>query len=119
MIQKWGKKLNLAMEITESRALVRSSGYVNRLGGERLSCLLLVLATLGVREIYLDLSASPLVCVTAIEQLVDSKTRLSRTGVLVKLVGLTPTLSKVLQIMGFDDHGEIPSPSPENRAVTT
>ena len=110
--KKGGEELNLAMEVGESQTLIRSSGYINRLGGERIAYLLLVLATLGVREVYLDLSASPLVCVTALEQVVDAKSRLSRSGLVVELIGLTPTLSKVLQIMGFDDHGDIPSHRP-------
>lgn len=111
-IRKGDEELNLALEIAETQALVRAFGYVNRLGGERIAYLLLVLATLGVREVFLDLSASPLVCVGALEQVVDAKTRMLGTGRVVKLIGLTPTLSKVLQIMGFDEHGEVPARNP-------
>ena len=99
-------EMKLKVELEESSALIRCDGYVNRPGGERLRRLLVVLTTLGVREVRIDLSASPLVCVTALERLIDAQVGSRRTGMRVDLVGLTPTLRKVLEIMGFHDPSE-------------
>lgn len=94
--------MNLEIELSPSQAVIRTDGYVNRPGGERIARIAVELANRGVGALRVDLSGSPVVNAGALERLVDAKYRLDLVGVPLWLTGLTPTLTKILRLMGLD-----------------
>ena len=91
--------LQLRVDRDGDAARISSSGYINREGGLQIGKLAQRLAGEGVVSIELDLRGSPLVCVPALEALLQAKRILSDRGVSLSLVGTVPAVAKVLQLM--------------------
>ena len=98
--------MNLSLEMNDSSARIRASGYLNRRAGENLSVLLRDLAKMEITEIEVDLSQCSPVCVGALELLLDRKFQLAATGVKVVFGSLQPAVSRAFEIMGLRADGE-------------
>ncbi len=85
------------------------TGYLSRQAGENLSVLLRDLGRMDIFEIELDLSQCSPVCVGALETLLDCKFRLAARGVRMVFSKRQPAVSKVFQIMGLRQDGELPA----------
>ena len=105
--------MNLSLELDGQGARIRVTGYLSRPAGENLSVLLRDLGRMEIRRLVLDISQCSLVCVGALETLLDTKFQLAAVGVTVHFGQPPPTVSKVFEIMGLQSDGEpvVPDPS--------
>ena len=101
--------MNLSLDLEESRATLRASGYLSLQAGENLAILVRDLGRMEVVEIDLDLSECSPVVVAALEILLDRKYRLAEEGVQLSFGPPPPTVAKVFQIMGLQADGELPT----------
>ena len=101
--------MNLSLDLDGPGARIRVTGYLSRQAGENLSVLLRDLGRMDIFEIELDLSQCSPVCVGALETLLDCKFRLAARGVRMVFSKLQPAVSKVFQIMGLRQDGELPA----------
>lgn len=82
------------------------TGYLSLRAGENLSDLLCDIGKMGATSIYLDLSQCSPICVGGLERLLEGKFDLASRGIQLTFHRSTPTLSKVLGIMGLQPDGE-------------
>jgi len=101
--------MRIATRIEEHQATIETVGYLNRHNVSSVSLLALSLSRQGVRILRLDFSESPLICVGALEELMQAKSCVAALGTTLEFQGLTATQAKVLQLMGLDGRGEIPA----------
>jgi len=101
--------VNLSLDLDGTGARIRATGYLSRQAGENLSVLLRDLGRMDIFEIELDLSQCSPVCVGALETLLDCKFRLAGRGVRMVFSKPQPAVSKVFQIMGLQQDGELPA----------
>jgi len=91
-------------EMVRDRAIVRVSGYLSGLGGEKLEEEVERLIGAGTREIVIDFRETDLVnsggvsiLISVIEKVRDIRGRLSFTG-------LTPVNEEIFRLMGLHKH---------------
>jgi len=99
--------VNLSLDLDGPWARIRATGYLSRQAGENLSVLLGDLGRMDISEIELDLSQCSPVCVVALEILLECKFALAGDGVGVVFSRRQPAVSKVFQIMGLRQDGEL------------
>ncbi len=109
-------EFNVEVTPMEDFAVIRSQGYINNLGGERIAQECYDLMDRGYQNFIINLDKSKVVnsigisiLIEIIEKIVDKKGQLAFSN-------LTPTIAKTLKIMGLLQYAD--SYEDENQAIS-
>lgn len=102
-------EVNLSLDLSGSRAVVRVTGYLSQQAGKNLAVLLNDLGRMEIRVVDLDISRCTPVCMGGLETVLDVKFVLARAGVKVRFSHSPPTVAKVFRLMGLGSDGELRS----------
>lgn len=98
----------LDVERKAGYAILRTDGYVNNLGGEKIADVANDLIDEGLRYLVLNLEKSPVVNSIGISILIEVIERLvEEEGGKIAFCHLTKTIAKTFQIMGLTQYAQI------------
>jgi len=101
------EEFNLKIEKRPSFAILRTEGYVNNLGGEKISQEVDKLINEGIINIIINLEKSTIVNSIGISILIEVIEKIVDLGGKIFFSNLTKTISKTFSIMGLTQYSEI------------
>ncbi|MBN1355209.1 STAS domain-containing protein [bacterium] len=94
-------QFNIDIEHTGDYAVIRSDGYINNLGGEKISEECCRLLESGCRNFILNLEKSPIVNSIGVSILIELIERVLESDGKLVFTNLTSTIAKTFRIMGL------------------
>jgi anti-anti-sigma factor len=88
-------------------AILRTDGYINNTGGEKIAEQCYSLLGSGVKRFILNLARSPIVNSVGIAVLIEMIERVREEGEKVVFCNCTPVISKTFKIMGLTQYAEL------------
>ncbi|GIW21669.1 MAG: hypothetical protein KatS3mg068_0676 [Candidatus Sericytochromatia bacterium] len=101
------EEFNLKIDKKTNFAVLRTEGYINNLGGERISQEVDKLIEQGIINIIINLEKSTIVNSIGISILIEVIEKLVDLGGKIFFCNLTKTISKTFSIMGLTQYSEI------------
>jgi anti-anti-sigma factor len=101
------EEFNLKIEKKSNFAILRTEGYVNNLGGEKISQEVDKLIEQGITNIIINLEKSTVVNSIGISILIEVIEKLVDLGGKIYFSNLTKTISKTFSIMGLTQYSEV------------
>lgn len=101
------EEFNLKIDKKNNFAILRTEGYVNNLGGEKISQEVDKLINQGIINIIVNLEKSTVVNSIGISILIEVIEKLVDLGGKIFFSNLTKTISKTFSIMGLTQYSEI------------
>ena len=99
------------MELTVIRgpryAVIRTEGYINNIGGEKVADESIRLVDEGIRHLVLNLEKTLVVNSVGISILIEIVERLEGEGGSLAFCGVTPTIAKTFHIMRLTDFASL------------
>jgi anti-anti-sigma factor len=100
-------EFNVEIERLDSLAIVRSDGYINNLGGEKIANECYRLIDTGCSSFLLNLEKSKVVNSIGISILIELIERILETNGKLAFTNLTPTVAKTFKIMGLLQYADL------------
>lgn len=100
------KDFSLSSEVKKSHLVIKTDGYINVTGGERIAEESYKHIDDGVTKIILDLENSRVVNSIGISILIEIIEKLEEVGGKLYFTNLTPTVEKTFKIMGLFKYAE-------------
>jgi anti-anti-sigma factor len=94
-------EFNLNSEIKDEMLLIKTSGYINNLGGEKIAEEYHKSKDSGIKKVVLDLKESNVVNSIGISYLIEIIENLNESNGKLYFVNLDPTIEKTFTIMGL------------------
>ena len=88
-------------------AILRTDGYINNTGGEKIAEQVYRLLDEGVKRFILNLARSPIVNSVGISILIEMIERVREDGDRVIFCNCTPVIAKTFKIMGLTQYAEL------------
>lgn len=88
-------------------AILRTDGYINNTGGEKIAEQVYSLLGEGVKRFVLNLGKSPIVNSVGIAALIEMIERVREDGDRVVFCNCTPVIAKTFKIMGLTQYAEL------------
>lgn len=97
----------VSVEREASYAILRTEGYINNTGGEKVAGECYRMLDEGVKIFILNLAKSPIVNSVGIAVLIELIERVKEDGDKVIFCNCTPVIAKTFKIMGLTQYAEI------------
>lgn len=91
----------LDTELVNNTLIMRTDGYINNIGGERIVDEFAKHEDLGISKVILDLKKSKVVNSIGVSYLIEVIERLSKNNGKMIFTNLDPTIEKTFKIMGL------------------
>ena len=94
-------EFNLTSELKEKTLIIKTEGYLNNIGGEKISQIVSDHLTKDITKVVIDLENSKVVNSIGISYLIDVIEKLSENDGKLIFTNLAPTIEKTFNIMGL------------------
>ena len=94
-------EFNLTSELKEKTLIIKTDGYLNNIGGEKISQIVSDHLTKDITKVVIDLENSKVVNSIGISYLIDVIEKLSENDGKLIFTNLAPTIEKTFNIMGL------------------
>lgn len=99
-------EFQLTSEIRENTLMLKTSGYLNNIGGEKISQEVSRLLNSSIERVVIDLEKSKVVNSIGISYLIDIIEQLNQNNSKLVFANLDPTIEKTFKIMGLFQFAE-------------
>ena len=96
----------LVTELVNNTLIIRTDGYINNIGGERIAEEFTKYENNGINKVVMDLSKSKVVNSIGISYLIEVIEKLSHNNGKMVFTNLDPTIEKTFKIMGLFQFAE-------------
>ena len=97
----------VSIERETTYAVLRTEGYINNTGGEKIAQECYKMLDEGVKTFILNLAKSPIVNSVGIAVLIELIERVKEEGEKVIFCNCTPVIAKTFKIMGLTQYAEL------------